>query len=1124
MLRNMLRRSSILALVVTLPLLGAGAACQGTIEPEDGGPTPNPSVPSPEPNVPTPEPTPTPEEDGGFSDAGPNEPEFDAGPSPIIVDAVTPPDGPLFGGERVRVDGDFFTPESRLFFGDNEADQVLFLNSTSLTGRVPQGLTPGPVRVCVENELGRGCLAGGYTYFSPVTVTDISPNTGSTAGGEPVTLTGEGFTPDMIVLIGGRQAVDLEVAEDRASATLLTPPADIPGRADVEAIDTFGRSVLALGFTYNAELSLTDVEPRVIESGTTPTVDLFGSGFDDAITVEIGGQPAAVENLINSSRVRVRAPAGLTGSNTIVVTKGAESATLEDALYVVAPGVGALTIDWASPLSGDIEGDTVVFLAGEGFTDVTSVTVGGTEAEEFTILSDRSLSLVTPAGTVGPADIEVVTASSSATFTGFGYLVPLDVDSVDPASGPAEGGTAVTISGRNFGAGATVTIGGIPALDVVVVDDTTITATTPSGTSGPATVAVVSEGTRATLAEGFLFETDLKILSVRPARGGISGNTFVTISGAGFSRGTPTVTFGQLPATDVTVVSDNLLHARTPFNQPGVVNVVLDRGAESDAALQAFTYFNPANVVGGTRGGQVNGAVYLTALDSFTGAPIEGGVAFLGTQGGGISAVTNIIGQATLSGPEVVGPQTVSIIAEGYEYATVVDVDAAEVTLFLQPLNLVPQPGGGTPPPPPIPPTIRGRVFGFAKEFFDPAALGPDEIAVALVVTTARDEFSGTPNPGGENAVFAEGGEFFIANARVGRLAVVALAGIFNLDTGEFRMRQMGVRRNVYTEYGTDLVEQDIELTISLDQNIDLSMPDAPVQVNANGPTVTRVLPFLRFGGEGALAYTSAVQVTRNHPLQTMPDVPGELLTFIAGAYTTDGAGLVTEQGTLSMVAGEAVALGTGTNWDVADFFGNLLVEGAILVVDGPGGQKWATTISRSLGSGEILLETRPPFSATNVTYHIGNPTYPSSEVVQDGVGDLIGGVTIQPVLGIPEPTSPSPNGVLQDRTLRWRAAPGQQPTVHLMYVYDPVEFANLWTFYVDGSRTKVPLPRLPDNIDELGLDVNPPDLRAWGYAWQHTAIYSPGLDFENFSYIDIGTRSRRAWTTNVNFFTFGGE
>ncbi|HEY3382484.1 MAG TPA: S8 family serine peptidase [Vicinamibacterales bacterium] len=55
----------------------------------------------------------------------------------------------------------------------------------------------------------------------------------------------------------------------------------------------------------------------------------------------------------------------------------------------------------------------------------------------------------------------------------------LTVASVGPASGPAGGGTTVTITGTGFAAGDTVSFGGVAATGVTVIDATRMTMTTP---------------------------------------------------------------------------------------------------------------------------------------------------------------------------------------------------------------------------------------------------------------------------------------------------------------------------------------------------------------------------------------------------------------------------------------------------------------------------------------------------------------------------------------------------------------------------------------------------------------------------------------------------------------------
>jgi plastocyanin len=81
------------------------------------------------------------------------------------------------------------------------------------------------------------------------------------------------------------------------------------------------------------------------------------------------------------------------------------------------------------------------------------------------------------------------------------------VTAIAPTSGPAGSGTAVVITGTNFVAGATATIGGMVATGVVFQDATTIDATTPllsPGTLNDVTVTVNNpDAQSATLAQGW---------------------------------------------------------------------------------------------------------------------------------------------------------------------------------------------------------------------------------------------------------------------------------------------------------------------------------------------------------------------------------------------------------------------------------------------------------------------------------------------------------------------------------------------------------------------------------------------------------------------------------------------
>jgi hypothetical protein len=82
---------------------------------------------------------------------------------------------------------------------------------------------------------------------------------------------------------------------------------------------------------------------------------------------------------------------------------------------------------------------------------------------------------------------------------------PPIVSAVTPSDGPLIGGTSIHISGANFGAGAVVTVGGVPASDVVVESSSAITAKTGPSAPGAADVAVTVSGRTGRLPGAFTY-------------------------------------------------------------------------------------------------------------------------------------------------------------------------------------------------------------------------------------------------------------------------------------------------------------------------------------------------------------------------------------------------------------------------------------------------------------------------------------------------------------------------------------------------------------------------------------------------------------------------------------------
>jgi hypothetical protein len=169
-------------------------------------------------------------------------------------------------------------------------------------------------------------------------------------------------------------------------------------------------------------------------------------------------------------------------------------------------------------------------------------------------------------------------------------LSPPTVTALAPTFGPVAAGTSVVITGTGFESGATpevasVGVGGATATSVVVSSNTHLTAAFPAGSAaiptaspspqdgaGPANVTVtLKNSTSSKVGPHSLYEyvdetgavVDPSVSGISPYGGSETSPKPVTIFGSGFS-GTPTVTFGGVAATAVTVDNAFELTATPP--------------------------------------------------------------------------------------------------------------------------------------------------------------------------------------------------------------------------------------------------------------------------------------------------------------------------------------------------------------------------------------------------------------------------------------------------------------------------------------------------------------------------------------------------------------------------------
>ena len=760
-------------------------------------------------------------------------PDMDNGPQGPELLEISPGSGPVDGGTPMLVLGNYFDEGTEVFLGTRPLQQVQVLNSRQLIGRTPPG-TVGTVDVKVVGDLGDDVISGGFTYFESLRADTVSPNRGATTGGEVILLRGGGFTRDTLVTIGGRAAIAVDFLGSR-TLQVTTPPG-LAGRVDVRVTDRNSSAQLAGGFTYYTPLEIDRVFPGAGPRSGGTQVTLAGSGFDDDTTVRFGDIDVAA-TFVSDTELTVRTPPGPAGFVNITVMNDNGISGLVDGFFYTSPGNDAVTLHGIGPNMGPSNGGQIVTLIGENLDGANlSATIGGAALD---IIDSSATTIVgrTPAGTPGTADVQVTTADGTATLpNAYQYLTAVVVDSIDPGAGPVEGGNAVTISGAGFAQGAVVLFGPQRAV-ITSVSPTQIEVVAPAGALGATHVTVRVGDLTTVVPDGYEYTQPINIYGLSPAQGSVAGGTFVVVRGVGFPAAPESIRFGNRPGAEITFIDNSTLSVRTPAGQEGAVDVTVSFGDTEVRAPDRFIYFNPGTRFGGAWGNAITGAVNVSVFSSGGGAIENAYVTLSIAQDSRYAGFTNAGGQVTFSGPDLAGRQSVTAIAAGYSSATVESFNAENITVFLSPLD-----GNGSPPGGPPTGTITGYISGVEK-IGDP---GPNEFELALCETTRPSPFRGNPPTGNGNVVLGNGEYTLIS--RVGDLAVVCVAGLFNNLTEEFRPLFMGVRRYLFVSDG-QTYNVDIEVDIPLNNPLTFKVQNAP---RGNpGPNMNEVIPLLDFGFEG---------------------------------------------------------------------------------------------------------------------------------------------------------------------------------------------------------------------------------------------------------------------------------
>ena len=450
------------------------------------------------------------------------------------------------------------------------------------------------VRFSIPRQPGGGTIiAVGDAETRLMIVAKITVNPKEGPVGTPVTVTGDGF--------GSEEDIQVDFGDTKKiveGKTTLDGSFEATFEADAQEIGE--KRIVTTGLEGTAddyfELTPPDPKPDKIFPTSGPTegeteITLTGQGFVDGATVTIGGKEVKPElvTFVSEKEIIAITPANTAGKKDVTVTNpSGKSGTLKKAFEYykgISPILSAII-----PAIGSTEGGTEITLTGENFVSGATVRIGEENATVFDVY-ETVITAKTPPHTLGKKPVIVTNpdGKTSEEEISFEYIIPIRVFNIDPDDGSTKGGTNITLTGQGFLDGATVTIGGKDA-KVTSVSEKEITVITQANTAGRKKVTVTNPDGNSS-EENIFFEYigGPEIFRVFPISGSKEGGTEITLTGERFSS-KATVTVGGKEVTDVEIVSQSKITAKTPKDDTGVKDVVVTNPYWEPAILEGSFY------------------------------------------------------------------------------------------------------------------------------------------------------------------------------------------------------------------------------------------------------------------------------------------------------------------------------------------------------------------------------------------------------------------------------------------------------------------------------------------------------------------------------------------------------
>jgi IPT/TIG domain len=232
-------------------------------------------------------------------------------PQPNIL-FITPQTGAA--GTVVTIIGNNLANARAVSFGGIPAQSFTQVSPTQIIATV--GAEGASGLVSVGTPGGASASQQAFTFLSPPTVTFVSPTTG--VQGAIVNIIGTNFTNVTGVSFGGVPAQNFVVS----SPSQIIATVGVGGSGNITISTQSGSTTASQQFVYAAQPVITFFSPSSGVAGTT--VNIFGTFFSGATTVNFGGIPARSFFVVSPTQITaVIGDQGATGNLAVVTPSGA---------------------------------------------------------------------------------------------------------------------------------------------------------------------------------------------------------------------------------------------------------------------------------------------------------------------------------------------------------------------------------------------------------------------------------------------------------------------------------------------------------------------------------------------------------------------------------------------------------------------------------------------------------------------------------------------------------------------------------------------------------------------------------------------------------------------------------